>query len=198
MSSDRRRYSMFTLLLLAALLALGSFWLLEVVRKSGDDAAPATVRTDPDYYIEQFNFVRLSATGEAEYNVSGKKMVHNPKDDTHAVDMPVLNSLSKDRPPMTVRADRAIIEPDAVKVHMYDHVKLDRPKTPKADYFHMESNYVLVLPDEDVLQTDKPVHIILGNSQLDGTGMVADLATGALNVASRVHMTLPPAKSSAP
>jgi lipopolysaccharide export system protein LptC len=198
MSSDRRRYRALTLLLLAAVMALGSFWLLEIVRKSGSDAAPATVRTDPDYYVENFNFVRLSATGEAEYNISGKRMVHNPTDDTHVVDTPVVNSLSKSRPPMTVRADRALIEPDAVKVHLYDNVRLDRPKTPKADYFHMESNYLLVLPDEDVLRTDKPVRMTLGNAQLSGTGMVANIATGELNLASQVHMMLPPSKSAAP
>jgi lipopolysaccharide export system protein LptC len=198
MIADRRRYSALTLLLLAALMALGSFWLLEVVRKSGSDAAPSTVRTDPDYYVEKFNFVRLSATGEAQYNISGKRMVHNPRDDTHTVDMPVVNSLSKERPPMTVRADRALVEPDAVRVHLYDNVRLDRPKTPKAEYFHMESSYLLVLPDDDVLRTDKPVRMTLGNAQLSGTGMVANIATGELDLERQVHMMLPPSKSAAP
>ena len=192
MKKDRRRFGALPLLLLAAVLALGSFWLLEVMRKSGKETGPSAARVDPDYYVENFNFVRLSATGEAQYNISGKRMVHNPADDTHTVELPVINSLSRERPPMTARADRARIEPDATRVHMYDKVRIDRPKTPTSTLFHLESDYLLVLPDEDIMRTDKPVRMTLGDSQLNGTGMVANNATGEVQLASRVQATLPP------
>ena len=192
MKKDRRRFGMLPLLLLAVVLALGSFWLLEIMRKSGKDAGPSAARVDPDYFVENFNFVRLSATGEAQYNISGKRMVHNPVDDTHTVDLPIVNSLSHERPPMTARAERAWIEPDGSKVHMYDQVRIDRPKTPASALFHMESDYLLVLPDEDIMRTDKPVRMILGESRLNGTGMVANNATGEVRFASRVQATLPP------
>lgn len=198
MKKERRRLGMVPLLMLAAVLALGSFWLLEIMRKAGNDAGPAAARVDPDYYVDNFNFVRLSATGEAQYNISGKRMVHNPADDTHLVELPVINSLSKERPPMTARAERAKIEPDGSKIHMYDQVRINRPKTPTASYFHMESDYLLVLPDEDIMRTDKPVRMTLGDSQLNGTGMVANNATGELSLANRVHAMLPPAKTAPP
>ncbi|MET0962530.1 MAG: LPS export ABC transporter periplasmic protein LptC [Noviherbaspirillum sp.] len=198
MKKDRRRLGPLPLLLLAALLALGSFWLLEIMRKAGNEAAPAAARVDPDYYVENFNFVRLSATGEAQYNIAGKRMVHNPADDTHSVELPVVNSLSKERPPMTARAERARIEPGGTRVHMYDQVRIDRPKTPTSNYFHMESDYLLVLPNEDIMRTDRPVRMTLGESQLNGTGMVANNATGELQMASRVQATLPPAKNATP
>jgi lipopolysaccharide export system protein LptC len=192
MKKDRRRFGALPLLMLALALALGSFWLLEIMHKSGTDAGPSAARIEPDYYVENFNFVRHSATGEAQYNISGKRMVHNPADDTHTVDMPVVNSLSPERPPMTARADRAWIEPDSSRVHMYDRVRLDRAKTPTSTLFHLETDYLLVLPDDDIMRTDKPVRMTLGDSQLNGTGMVANNATGELHLASRVHATLPP------
>ncbi|RYE79743.1 MAG: LPS export ABC transporter periplasmic protein LptC [Oxalobacteraceae bacterium] len=192
MKKDRRRFGALPLLMLAVVLALGSFWLLEIMRKSGKDSNPAAARVDPDYFVENFNFVRLSATGEAQYNISGKRMVHNPADDTHTVELPVINSLSRERPPMTARAERALIEPDGSKVHMYDQVRIDRPKTPTSNLFHMESDYLLVLPNEDVMRTDKPVRMTLGESQLNGTGMVANNATGQVQLASRVQASLPP------
>ena len=192
MKKDRRRFGALPLLMLAVVLALGSFWLLEIMRKSGKDSNPAAARVDPDYFVENFNFVRLSATGEAQYNISGKRMVHNPADDTHTVELPVINSLSRERPPMTARADRARIEADGSKVHMYDQVRIDRPKTPTSNLFHMESDYLLVLPNEDVMRTDKPVRMTLGESQLNGTGMVANNATGQVQLASRVQASLPP------
>nr|WP_314624573.1 LPS export ABC transporter periplasmic protein LptC [uncultured Noviherbaspirillum sp.] len=192
MKKDRRRFGALPLLMLAVVLALGSFWLLEIMRKSGKDSEPAAARIDPDYFVENFNFVRLSGTGEAQYNISGKRMVHNPADDTHMVELPVINSLSRERPPMTARADRALIEPDGSEVHMYDRVRIDRPKTPTSNLFHMESDYLLVLPNEDIMRTDKPVRMTLGESQLNGTGMVANNATGQVQLASRVQASLPP------
>jgi lipopolysaccharide export system protein LptC len=189
---------MLPLLLLATLLALGSFWLLQVMRKPDSGGGPTVVRTDPDYYVDNFNFVRLSKTGEAQYNISGRRMVHNPADDTHVVQAPVINSLSKGRPPMTARAERAVIEPGGVKIHMYEQVRIDRPKTPQADNFHLESDYLMVLPDEDIMRTDKPVRLTLGASTLNGAGMVANNATGELSLASRVQATLPPRATATP
>lgn len=192
MKQDRRRFSMAPMLLLVTLMALGSFWLLQIMRSPDNSAGPAAARTDPDYYVDNFNFVRLSANGEAQYNIAGKRMVHNPTDDTHMIDLPVINSLSRERPPMTARSERAIVEPGGVKIHMYDNVRIDRPKTPQAENFHLESDYLMVLPDEDIMRTDKPVRLTLGDSTLNGAGMVANNATGELSLASRVQATLPP------
>jgi lipopolysaccharide export system protein LptC len=191
-AGPRRRFGLVTLLLLGAALALGSLWLLEVTRQSGNDAAPTGVRTDPDYYVENFNFVRMGNTGEAQYNISGARMVHNPVDNSHLIDKPVINSLARERPPMHAYADKARVEQDSDKVHMYDNVVLDRPQSPKADYFHLESDYLLVLTDEEIMKTDRPVRMTLGNSKLDGTGMSVNNATGELHLFNQVHATLPP------
>jgi lipopolysaccharide export system protein LptC len=48
---------------------------------------------------------------------------------------------------------------------------------------------MLLLPDEDVMQTDKPVEILFGQSKLTGTGMFANNATRELRVSSNVHGT---------
>jgi lipopolysaccharide export system protein LptC len=71
-------------------------------------------------------------------------------------------------------------------------VRIDRPQTPESTLFHLESDYLLVLPDEEIMRTDKPVRMILGDSLLNGTGMVANNATGEVQLASRVQATLPP------
>jgi lipopolysaccharide export system protein LptC len=193
MSGTRRhRFGLFALLLVGAVLALGSLWLLEVVRRSGVEAARSVKRTEPDYYVDNFTFVRMSETGQAQYVISGKRMVHDPVTDTHLVDQPVVHSLTAERPPMTARSDRARVDQNTDKVHLYDNVKLDRPASPKADYFHLDTDYLMLLTDEEVMETDKPVHMVLGKSVLNGTGMRVNNATGELHLDSRVHAMLPP------
>jgi lipopolysaccharide export system protein LptC len=189
------RFSMAVMLALATALVLGSFWVLEVMRRSSSDNIPDLPRNEPDYYVEKFSFVRMSKTGEAQYNISGKRLTHNPTDDSHAIELPVVNSLSNERPPMTTNAKRAMIERDNTKVHMYENVHVDRPATATSDHFHLKSDYLLILPDDDVMQTDKPVEITLGTSKLTGTGMMANNATRELRLSSNVHATYQPPAS---
>jgi lipopolysaccharide export system protein LptC len=186
------RFSMAVMLALGTALVLGSFWVLEVMRRASSDSIPDLPRNEPDYYVEKFNFVRMSKTGEAQYNISGKRLTHNPTDDSHAIELPVVNSLSNDRPPMTTNAMRAMIERDNTKVHMYENVHVDRAATATSDHFHLKSEYLLILPDDDVMQTDKPVEITLGTSRLTGTGMIANNATRELRLSSNVHATYQP------
>jgi lipopolysaccharide export system protein LptC len=186
------RFRLAVILALGAALALGSFWMVEVMRQAIKDSTPDLPRNEPDYYVEKFNFVRMSMTGEAQYNISGKKLTHNPIDDSHAIDLPVVNSLSKDRPPMTIYSERAMVDSESRKVHMYNNAHIDRPATATSEHFHLKSDYLLILPDDDVIKTDKPVEITLGTSRLNGTGMYANNATRELQLSSNVHATYQP------
>jgi lipopolysaccharide export system protein LptC len=182
-----RRFSMAMLLALCAALALGSFWMLEVMRKAGEDNAPAGARTEPDYFVDDFTFVRMSKTGQAEYRISGEKLTHHPNDDTHHITLPVVTTLAAEQPPMTARSQRAVVDRNSSQIQMMDNVTLNRAATANSDAMLLTTSYLLVLPDEDVMRTDKPVEITVGQSKLTGTGMVANNTTRQLDLASDVH-----------
>jgi lipopolysaccharide export system protein LptC len=192
---DRRasnRFRLIVVLAVGAMLALGSFWVLEVMRRGITDTAPNAARSEPDYYVEKFNFVRMSQTGQAQYKISGLKLTHNPTDDSYSIQLPVVNSLSSDRPPMTTRAEQAVVDHEYTKVHMYRNVQIDRPATATTENFHLRSEYLLILPDDDVMQTDTYVEITLGKSKLTGIGMFANNATRELRVSNKVHARYQP------
>lgn len=190
-ASSGNRFRLPVLIALAASLALGSFWLLEVIRKGGDESTPSSVRSAPDYYIEKFDFIRMSEAGQPRYQISGIKLVHYPLDNSSEIEQPMINRLEKDRPPMNIRADRARLEDDNSKLHMIGHVNVDRPATPMAKYFHLESDYLLALPDEDIVKTDRPVHIVLGDTVLNGTGMYSNNATREFRLSHNVRGVYP-------
>jgi lipopolysaccharide export system protein LptC len=194
-----RRVSVLMLLGLTILLALGSFWALEVMRRSGEQNLPAGERTDPDYYVEKFNFVRMSQAGAVEYKISGNRLTHDPVHDTHEITLPVVHSLSATRPMMTTQSLRAVSNADHSRLQMYDKVVIDRPAQGRSQAFHLSSEYLLVLPDDDVMSTDRFVDIRLGTSRLSGVGMVADNAKRTLSLAGKVNFTYqPPAPAVAP
>jgi lipopolysaccharide export system protein LptC len=179
-------------LALLAALALGSFWMLEVLRRNSNETFSETPKDEPDYIIENFNFVRMSKTGYARYNISGAKLVHYPENDSFEIQQPVMNNLDKDQAPMTMRAERAIVDHAGDKIHMYRNVQMDRPAVGTSDHFRLVSEYLLILPDVDIMQTDKPVDITYGSVKLSGTGMFANNATREFRLSSNVRGTYPP------
>jgi lipopolysaccharide export system protein LptC len=188
----QNRLRLVVMLALGAAITLGSFWVLEVMRRGIVDETPASSRTEPDFYVEKFNFIRISQAGDANYSISGRRLIHDPVTDSYEVELPVVNSLSPTRPPMVTRARRAVIEHDYSKVHLYNDVQVDRPATPTSQNFRLKSEYLLILPDEDVMTSDKPVDMTLGTSTLAGTGMYANNATRVLRLSSNVHATYQP------
>jgi lipopolysaccharide export system protein LptC len=173
-------------------LALGSFWILQVMRKNDLETLPDARKNEPDYYIEKFNFVRMSKTGEAKYNIAGTRMVHRPVDDTYEITLPVIHSLSENHPPIKMQALRAVADPGSSKIHMIEKVEVDRPASATTEQFHLTSDYLLILPDDEVLQTDKPVVMTLGTARLTGIGMVVNNATREFRLAHQVRGTYPP------
>jgi lipopolysaccharide export system protein LptC len=181
------RIRVLVLLAIVIGVALGSFWVLQVIRKGLNESMPSAQHNEPDYYVNQFKFVRMTNTGEVHYAVSGERLTHNPQTSSVEIQHPVIVSLSDDQPPITASAERAVSEQDNSKVHLYDNVSVDRPASPTAQHFHFKSDYLLVLPDDDVMKTDKPVDIALGTSTLTATGMYVNNATREFKLMHHVH-----------
>lgn len=184
--NTRRRYPALLLLAFGSLLAAVSFWALEVALRGGDEARPTTARTDPDYFVEDFSYTRLAPNGKAQYLITGRKLVHYPADDSSVIERPTVRSFSAKSSPMTLRAQRATITKQQRELHLYDEVRLERPQTRASDSLVVESDYMLALPDSDLVKTHRPVVIHVGESRLAGTGMVADNAKRQLTLQSRV------------
>jgi lipopolysaccharide export system protein LptC len=183
------RFRILTILALMIALALGSFWLLEVMRRAINDVTPKAARTEPDFYVENFNYVKLSPSGQAQYHISGARLTHNPQDDSYDIQHPVVSDISPERAPMTMRSERAHVNSDNSEVRMYDNVHIDRPASAQGGHLHITSDYMLLLPDDEIMKTDKAVVITLDLSRLTGVGMFANNATREFSLASNVHGT---------
>ena len=145
---------------------LGSFWLLEVMRRSSNDFIPNPQRSEPDFYVEKFSYVKISKTGNARYHFSGAKLTHNPLDDSYDIVLPVISSLGDAQSPMMLRAERARVNSDNSQVHLYHDVHMDRPASPANERMHVKSEYLLLLPDDEIVKTDEPAEITVGQSKL--------------------------------
>jgi len=175
-ASQRIRLGIIVAVLTA--LALGSFWVLEIMRRDLNNSLAALPRSKPDYYLEKFNYVKMAVTGQPRYNIIGDKMVHFPQDDSFEITLPLITSLDPAKPAMTLRSKRARIEDNNSKIHMYDDVNANRAATSTSENMHLSTEYLLLLPDDDIARTDLPAVITMGESIMTGTGMIINDAIG--------------------
>lgn len=185
------RWRLLTVMLLGVFCAFGSFWLLQAMRQDEDTQA-AGRHNDPDYIVENFSFVRMSEAGQPSYVVSGAKLTHRPVDDVSEIEKPVLQSMTVERPRMTINADRALVLHERNQIDLVGNVDVVRPATAKSEPMRIRTEAMTVLPDEEVIKTDKPVEMQLGVATVRGTGMVANNATQKLHLASRGQIIYPP------
>lgn len=170
------RFRLTVIMSFVTALALGSSWLLLVTKKKLADGTTVE-RTEPDYFVHNFSYVRMNQQGQARYHVIGDLMTHYPADDSFVIEKPIMASFGRHGEKQTMVADRALVEDENRKVHMFGNVVVDRPPFGTTEAFHMTTDYLLIFPDEDVMQTPKDVVITRGRTVLTGTGMYANNLT---------------------
>jgi lipopolysaccharide export system protein LptC len=122
------------------------------------------------------------------------KLLHFPKDDTFQIDLPIMKTLSPEKPTITTHAQRALSNSDGSDVQLFDDVQVDRPESKFAPHFHMTTEYLQVFPDEDIMRNDRAVDIIQGNAEITGEVLYANDATLLYTLARNVHTIVRPKK----
>jgi lipopolysaccharide export system protein LptC len=187
-----------------ALIALGSFWLLEVMRRADVEGnSPSTPRDEPDYYVENFNLIRLPNDGKANYHMTGARLTHIPANDSFEIALPQVSSFGDQQTPINIRAQKAIVEqkdktgvsdPDRMhdKIHLYGDVQVNKPASAHSGMLQVYSDYLLFLPDDDVLKTDKEVTIYTDSAEIHATGLLANNRDQQVTLLSKVRALINP------
>lgn len=198
MSSARsaQRFRLTVIFSLVVFMALGSLWLNMVIKRSAP-GTPSAPRSEPDYHVENFNFVKMSPEGLPRYHITGKKMTHHPQEDSFHIVQPFIRSVDERKPPQTMTSDTALVTDELSKLHMIGNVHVDRPKTPEAEAFHLASDNLLIWLDDDIAQTESAVTINHGDSVMTGVGMFANNATRELRLLKQAKVMIAPKQQNA-
>lgn len=183
------------LLLLGALAAL-TYWLDAQVRP----AVPAfdgSGRHDPDIVIEDFKAINLDADGNVRQALSARVARHFPDDDTTELESPFITISEPGKPKLSVTSNRASITGDQKNAYFNGKVKAVRDAASDASRegpMTIESEYLHVIPEEDRVETDKPVTITDAHGIINATGMEIDNKAKTIKLKSRVSGQLQPQK----
>jgi lipopolysaccharide export system protein LptC len=190
------RWKLSLVMLTGVFFAFGSFWLLEVMQNQEEGAHVAALSSEPDYIVDNFSFVRMSEAGQPRYVVSGSRLAHRPIDDLSDIEQPVVQSMATEHPRMNMRANHARVLHATDQVELTGHVDVRRPAGPSTKPMQLRTEALTVLPDDEIMKTDRPVELSLGTTTVNSVGMVANNATQQVHLASKGHLTWPSRRSS--
>jgi len=177
----------FPVVLLAALAAVTA-WLERQVQPP-EPARDAKSRHDPDYIVEKLNVTRFGPDGAARYVLNARRMTHYPDDDTTFLEVPKLVHYGQHGIKVTATARQATVSSNGQDAYLTDNVQVVRSAYADKSELKVETTYLHVIPEDNVVETDKLVKISDANTLITSVGLEFNNETRILHLLSRVRGT---------
>ena len=191
----RRAFDRLTLylpLLIMALLAMGSWWLVRSMPVVGDDGAPRAVRKDPDYHLEHFTTQVFDAQGRRIRQVSGDMARHYPESDELHIDAVRFLAVNPEGTEVRASARRGVASGDGERVTLLGQVRVVRPAQSQTPRLELNGERLVVLQKEEKMLSDQPVEILRDRDRFTGSGLDFNSRSGQYLLSGRVHGVLQP------
>ncbi len=179
-----RLSNLFPLMLLALLAAL-TYWLDQVVQSPGT-SPNALLRHDPDYIVDKLLATRMDTNGRIKNTLYSVKLVHFPDDDTTELEAPRFISYAKSAP-VTITSKSGLVSSNGENVYFRDNVRVVRAPYGEKSELVVNTDYLHVLPDDNIAKTDRAVTITDANMIIHAVGMEMNSETRMLKLNAQVR-----------
>lgn len=179
-------------LLLMALLALGTWWLVKNVPPPLKPRVEAPPRSDPDYTMSKFVLERFEPTGRLKVRIEGEQMRHFPDTDRIEIDQLELRAYAPDGRVTQARARRALSNGDGSEVQLIGQARVDAVDA-KGVPMVVSSEFLHVYTVTERLRTHLPVTLQRAGTEVKAAGLDYDHAVGRLDLQGPQRAVFPPA-----
>jgi lipopolysaccharide export system protein LptC len=193
-------------LLLMAVLALGTWWLVKNTPLFEGDRAAAPLRHEPDYTMTQFMVQRFGANGAMRVQIEGDLMRHYPDTDTFEIDNPRIRAIGDDGRVTTATARLALSNRDGSEVQLTGGAHVVRaaartppprgaapggpPPTPIQTAIDFRSEFLHYFQFTERVRSHLPVVVTQGGSEIRADAMAYDNLARVLDLKGRVRAVL--------
>lgn len=172
-------------LALLVLLASLTFWMINAV------VPPLTqvnnLDRNPDYIIENLSGVRIDHGSAVQRTFAAKKLLHYLDGDITHMEQPYFTNTEPQNPMMRVKAEKAVISGNGEDIYLTGNVTALRGPDNDNDKVIMLTSFLHIIPDENMVKTDKTVVIARKNTTINAVGLELDNGTGIIRLLSRVR-----------
>lgn len=199
MSIHARSAYIFPLVLLS-LMALLTFWISRSVQPTAAKIDGSS-RHDPDYIVNNFVTTQTDINGDLRYKLAAVEMKHFPDDDSTILQRPRYTQFAVDKPYTQVEGLRGYVSSNGEQVEVVDNVRVVRQAFEEKGEMTVDTDYLKILPNEEIVQTPSPVVIRQApKTVIYATGMVYDKKSRTVTLLNKVkaHYEKPVIQSKKP
>ncbi len=145
-------------LALLVFLALLTFWINRTVQPPMPKLDGSS-RHDPDYIMTNFVTTQTYPNGGLRYKLAAVEMRHFPDDDSTELQRPRYTQFAADKPYTQVQSLRGHVSSNGEEVKLFDNVKVTRQAFAGKGEMTVETDYLNIRPNDDLVSTESPVVI---------------------------------------
>jgi lipopolysaccharide export system protein LptC len=196
------RVSLYLPVLLMALLALGSFWLVRNAPKLQAPQVERSARHEPDYYMKDFSVKTFDGTGRLQSDVQGTLARHYPDTDTLEIDQPHMRSISPQGRITVATAQRGLSNADGSEVQLFGNAVVTRlpmqgPGGAMLPQLRFEGEFLHAWTQDERVRSHLPVVLTRGSDRFTADSMDYDNMEQIAHLKGRVHGMLIPGVAAA-
>lgn len=183
-------------LVLMALLALATWWLVKNTPMLQGDKPVVAPRHIPDYTMRQFTVQRFAVDGSLRVQIEGDELRHYPDTDTLEVDTARIRSISPDGHVSVASAQKALSNGDGSEIQLSGHAHVVREaytvgnRVEEAVDFRGEFLHAFLRTEQ--VRSHLPVTVTHGSTHLQGAAMTYDNLSRVAQFNGRVKATFTP------
>jgi lipopolysaccharide export system protein LptC len=190
--------SLYLPVVIMALLALGTWWLVRNAPKPLLPAVDHSQTHEPDYFMKQFSVKSFDAKGRLQSEVQGEVARHYPDTDTLEIDKARMRSVSEQGRMTVATGDRALSNADGSEVQLFGNAIVTReplpakrgvPAQPRLEF---RGEFLHAYTNAERVRSDKPVTLTRGKDQFTADSMDYDNLDQVMQMRGRVRGVLQP------
>lgn len=178
-------------LLLMAALALATWWLVKNSPRPPGEVAPRVVSAEPDYTMSGFALERFAPDGRLVLRIEGAQLRHFPATDRIEIDGAQIQAWSPAGRLTRARAARAVGTGDGSELQLRGGAEVvgeDAAGVPLL----MRSEFLHAFFIDERIESDQPVLVRHGATELRAAGLLYAHATQRLELKGPLKVTLTP------
>lgn len=191
------RVTIYLPVILTALLALGTYWLVRNAPKLLEPTVKEAPTHDPDYFMRGFVVKNFLPSGDLRSELFGKEGRHYPDNDTMEVDQVRMRAISPEGLVTQATANRGLSNGDGSEIQLFGNAVVVREAAtgnggrvvPRLEF---RGEFLHAYLDTERVTSNKPVTLTRGTDRFTADTLDYDNLSGVANLQGRVRGQLMP------
>lgn len=182
-------------LLLMAVLAGATWWLVKNTPLAEDERAAEPLRHEPDYTMTNFVVQRFAPDGSLRAQIEGDSLRHYPDTDTLEIDGVRMRAIAPDGRVTLAHANRALSNGDGSEVQLQGGAQVTRQADEADEAIEFQGEFLHAFLYTERVRSHLPVVVTRGGTELRGDALEYDNLARVLELKGRVQAKFgPPAR----